>query len=139
MSTPFDTVFGEVAADLIELFGVQQGDSDATKGQYTKVSFGRVDPATNVATKTGSSKAIDMSPPLQYKIKDLVPGVIEAGDCQLLIAGTDWVEAFPGEVPATIDIISVNSVNFYVINPNPIYSGNDVAVYKMQVRQGHAQ
>ena len=139
MSTPFDDVFGEVAADLIGLFGVQQGGSDTTKGQYSKVTTGRVDPATSIATKAANAQAIDMSPPLKFKIKDLLPGLIEAGDCQVMIAGLDWLAVFPNDVPAVGDIVSINNVSLFVINPNPIYSGNDVAVYKMQVRQGHAQ
>lgn len=139
MSTPFDTTFGAVAKDLIGLFGVQQGGTDVANGSYTKVTFGRIDDDTNEATKTVDTQAIDMSPPIKFKIKDLEPGIIEAGDCQVLISGTDWVAAFPGEIPATDDILSINGEPFFVINPNPIYSGNDVAVYKMQVRQGHAQ
>lgn len=151
MSTPFDIIFGEVATDLIELFGVQQGEVsgglpatlpatlDSAKGSYTVITFGKVDLDTNEAPKTVNTHDLDMSPPIKFKIKDLEPGLIEAGDCQLLIAGRDWDAAFPNDQPKVGDILSVNNVKFFVINPNPIYSGNDVAVYKMQVRQGHAQ
>ena len=138
MSTPFDAIFGEVGQDLIGLFGVQQGSSDTAKGSYSNVTFGRVNRTTNEATKTGSVEAIDMSPPIAYKIGDLVPGAIEAGDCKILISGNDWRAAFPTTQPKVGDIISINGISFNVENPNPIYSGNDVAVYKMQVRQGHA-
>ena len=139
MSTPFDDVFGEVATDLIELFGVQQGDSDLTKGSYSQVTFGRVDRKTREATKTVVTKALDMSPPLAYKIKDLIPGLIEAGDCKILIAGRDWDVAFPGSSPKTNDIISVNNISFFIKPLEPIYSGNDVALYVLRVRQGHAK
>ena len=139
MSTPFDDTFGAVATDLIGLFGVQQGSPTAAKGSYSQVTFGRVDPDTNEATKVAGTQTIDMSPPISYKIKDLVPGLIEAGDCKVLIAGDDWNTAFPDSKPVIGDIISINNVKFFVKNPNPIYSGNDVAVYKMIVGQGHAK
>ena len=139
MSTPFDAIFGDVANDLVGLFGVQQGGSDPVKGQYEKVTFGAVDLDTNEATKAANAQTIDMSPPLKYKTKDLVPQLIEADDCKVIISGQDWVSAFPSETPAVGDILTINGENFFVVNPNPIYSGNDVAAYKMQCRQGHSR
>lgn len=144
MSTPFDTIFGKMAKDIVGLFGVQQGDSDVLKGSYNKVANGRVDPNTNVATRVSNIQAIDMSPPIAYKIENMklgferstAPSLIQAGDCQILIAGQDWDTAFPNDQPQTDDVITINNFAFFVVEPNPIYSGNDVAVYKMQVRKG---
>ena len=138
MTTPFDTVFRDVGKDLVGLFGVQQGGSDAAKGQYTSIAFGKVNKSTGTATNPTTIKTLDMSPPLSYKKEDVEPGLIEVGDCKIIIAAIDWDAAFPGVQPKTNDIILVNGHTFRVIEPNPITSGNLVAAYKMQVRDGHA-
>lgn len=137
MSTPFDDIFRGVGKDLIGLFGVQQGDNDVAKGAYTSIGFTKVDKSTGETVNTSVTAAIDMSPPLQYSIEDVPPGLIVAGDCQIFIAAIDWDAAFSRQ-PQVNDLISVNGKSFRVIQPNPITSGNLVAAYKMQVREGHA-
>ncbi len=138
MVSPFDAVFGGVASDLVSLFGVQQGSNDANLGSYTSIGFGRVDPSTGSATNPEDVQTLDMSPPISFKIGDLVPGTVEAGDCKVLVDGRGWDAVFPSVQPKVSDVIKINGRSFRVINPNPIYSGNQVAVYKMQVREGHA-
>jgi len=133
MVTAFDTVFRDVAKNLISLFGVT-----STAGEYTSIAFSAIDVDTSAPTgNVSTTLPLNMSPPLKFAIGDVDGTTITTKDMQIIIAGPDWDAQFSVQ-PTVNDILKVNGLAFRVINPNPIYSGNLVAAYKMQVRAGHA-
>jgi hypothetical protein len=82
-------------------------------------------------------QSVPMSPPIRYKQAELSNTNIQFDDFQIYIAAEDFEAVFgAGAKVEPEDIIQINGITLRIIEPNPIYSGEQVAVYKIQVRKG---
>lgn len=131
MPTVFDVKFRALARKLIAKFGV-------TTGTYTRVIAGGMNDDTNkVEGSTTDTQPLPMSPPIRYDQAEIDGTNIKYDDFIIYIAAPDFEEAFdPALKVIPEDIIEVNGVTVRVIKPDPIYSGEQVAAYKIQVRKG---
>ena len=134
MPTEFDTKFRALGKKLVGKFGV-------TTGTYRSASRTPINPMDIISgggevTNTSNDQAITMSPPLRYKKMDIDGSTIQSHDMYVIISGEDWDVAYPSATPQANDSLIINSENFIVINPDLIYSGEQVAAYKIQVRRG---
>jgi hypothetical protein len=121
MATIFDDKFLAVAVNIIEKFGVT-----ATLKQKSDAAY---DPILGVVTDSSVDNIITSSPPIAFK-KEAVDGVlVQANDFKAYVyrgAITD-VDA--------VDEISINGVEASVIGVDPIYSGEEVAVWSLHCRR----
>ncbi|HHZ64113.1 MAG TPA: hypothetical protein EYN51_01215 [Flavobacteriales bacterium] len=77
-----------------------------------------------------------MSPPIGYKQGDIDGETIRRDDFKIFVAGADWDAAFPAEELKPNEVLIINGITVRVLDPNPIYSGDQVALYAMQCRKG---
>lgn len=131
MPTAFDTKFRALAKKLVAKFGV-------TTGIYTKITHGTMNDDTNkVEGGSTNAQSIAMSPPVRYDQADIDGSNIRYEDFKVYIAATDFEDAFGAAATVdTEDILEINGITLRIIEPDPIYSGEQVAVYKIQVRKG---
>lgn len=132
MPTKFDPIFRKLAKDMVALFGV-------TNGMYNQISPGKMNDDTNTVQIGQNSQKMQMSPPLRYARENVDGTKIRSDDSRIYIAAPDFEDVFSDEVPKTDDTICVNEILFKVIKPHPIYSGDQVAAYRLQCRRGHAE
>ena len=85
---------------------------------------------TTVTTSVPVSK---ISPPISYK-NDAIDGtLVKQNDFKLLIANQDSITDIN-----IVDEVMVNSITTSVVNCKPIYSGEDIAVWELQMRTGNS-
>ena len=133
MATSFDLKFRALAVKLIKKFGVTLGN-----GTVARVTPGVMDQSTGKIVNTTDVKIISMSPPVRYKQKDIDGTSIQSDDFKVFIAGADWDAAFPGEELKPNEVLILNGITVRVLEPNPVYSGDLIALYAMQCRKGSA-
>jgi len=123
MSTALDIRAGATAKRLIEKFG---------KPMLLKRIYAvPYDPATGKAGTVPAIYAVTgvITTP---SANTLMPGsLVTAGDRFVLIAGQSLLQA--GE-PGDSDVLEIDGVDWEIINIQPIYSGEDVAIYSLLVR-----
>jgi len=131
MATVFDTKFRALAVKLINRFGVTLGN-----GTIKRVTPGLMNQDTGKIGNTTSDQIIPMSPPIGYKQGDIDGETIRRDDFKIFVAGADWDAAFPAEELKPNEVLIINGITVRVLDPNPIYSGDQVALYAMQCRKG---
>ena len=131
MPTAFDTKFRKLAKKLLKKFGI-------TTGSYTQITTGVMNDDTNTVTNTENTLQIQMSPPLGYSQQDQALETIQSDDYKIFIAGPDWDDKFPTAQPEVNDRIVLPFGSFTVVFIKPIYSGEQIAAYQIQVRKGSA-
>lgn len=131
MPTTFDVSFRALAQKLVAKFGV-------STGTYTLITHGTMNDDTNkVEGSTTNAQVITMSPPVSYKKEDIDGSLILSDDFKVYIAAPDFETAFGANAKVqTDDIVLINGITARVIEANPIYSGEQVAAYAVQLRRG---
>lgn len=131
MPTVFDKKFRKLAKKLLKKFGI-------TTGSYTQITTGVFDDDSNTVSNSENTQQIQMSPPLGYSQQDRALETIQADDFKIFIAGPDWDDKFPITQPEVSDRIVLPFGAFTVVFIKPIYSGELIAAYQLQVRKGSA-
>jgi hypothetical protein len=124
MSTFLDDIFVPLAKSLI---------SDTPMGKkvvYTRVGVGSYDPATG-APAAGSTPSKTVRAILgSFGGMDLASGLIQASDVRVSIPG-----ALIKPAPEPGDKIAINGVDYNVAVVIPVWSGDDVTLYKLACRR----
>lgn len=121
MPGQLDTIFRDLAPKLIGDFG-----SSAT-WKSTSEAYSA---ATGKTTVTETDYSIVISPPEPYNNRMIDGEVIQVGDAQCLLQGKGL--AF---TPAIADVVLHKTVRWKVVGLNPIYSGELIAAYEVQLRK----
>jgi|GEM_PF-1549567 len=117
--TPLDGPLPALALQLIRQFGEPATLTYVTRGSY--------DPATGTATKTSS--AVEVSALVEHYRTHELGGTIQAGDLKVIVPAKDLTK------PETDDRFTIGSRTYQVVNVKPVYSGELVAIYQLQVRR----
>lgn len=131
MATPADIRFRALAVKMIAKFGVSAGN-----GAIVRYTPGPMNQATGEIDLVEDSQSVPMSPPVQYKKADVDGTNVQADDFKVYIPGPDWDAAFSGESMKPNEQLTLNGIPVRIIEPNPIYSGDLIAVYAAQCRRG---
>lgn len=124
MTTPLDTTLRPIAADLIDDYG-----TTITWRSVTDVDAEDYNPSTGAVAATTT----------EYTVKAAVTGFsahkvngtsILAGDLQVLFADQGL-----GFVPSQRDKVVLDSQVYNVVMLTPVYSGDEKAIWKAQVRR----
>lgn len=121
MPGKLDSVMVPLANKLIGDFGLT-----VTYKQVT-TSF---DVSTGKTTDTEATSSAVVAPPEPYKQNRIDGTTIRNGDIMTAIAQS--AIAF---TPAINDRVTLNGVDWEVIAVNPVFSGEQVAMYELQLRQ----
>lgn len=124
MATVLDPVFRDLARDLLVSYG--------TSIVIKKPSATTASPSTQSWAQTfGTSQTVKCSPPSPYDVR-LIDGTnVQRGDLQTLVAATDANLTF---APETGHHAEIDSKTWRVVKANPIWSGDQVAAYDLQLR-----
>jgi len=124
----FDDVFVPVATTLVDLFGVS--------ATYTTTAEGAMDFATGGITVTEVDVGVTATPPAAYQKEDM-NDTIRTHDLSSMVAGAQW-RALKGTTvhPESGDKLTINSETYTIVSTSPLYSGEEVAVYTLQLRRG---
>jgi len=126
--TRLDTVFLPLAERLINEFGkVVIFTSAPLPGEY--------DRNTGVTTPTSqTTHTAKVSPPDPYKKFFIDGDLIQAGDAKVLLGnqGNDFTPVKGGTLNGWN--IDIDSICWEVISTNPIYSGESIAAWELQIR-----
>jgi len=133
MSTPLDLILVPVAKDLIDRLG--------TDMQWTQVVGD--DSSANIVQGTARN-----STPVAITIKASPPAPLKIGMVQtdVMIAGRTVIYAYPSQFTETPGIgafepkegakVTLNDgLSYSVTGVSPIYSGDDLAVYEIDVKR----
>ena len=98
---------------------------------YTIVSGNDYDPATGeTATGTTSTYSLKSIPPFEYEQKYIDGDIVRAGDMLTGIEGDGLLFT-----PAPGVLITFDSMTWTVVSVQRYYSGEDVALYMLQLRR----
>ena len=120
----FDNIFGKkggVTATLLDLMGIS--------ATYTRVDK-KYNPRMDSTVNKSEVKTVTISPILRYNAYDIANLHIEKDDAKILGNGSDYEEIKDG-----IDFFTVNGEKWMIIAHEKVYSGNEVALIKFQVRK----
>jgi hypothetical protein len=118
-----DAIFsgsGGITASVIDLIGV-----DA----IYRTTIRTIDKNTDEEVITIIDKTVKVSPPIRYSVYERKDSSIKEEDCKILAKGYDYTNILRG-----VDKIIIKGVSYVIIFNEPIYSGDEIAMYKMQVR-----
>lgn len=121
MPGKLDSVMVPLAKQLI-------GDFGKTVTYKVRTNSFDVDSGKTTFTETESSAVI--APPEPYKQNRIDGTVVQQGDVMTSIA-----QSAISFVPKISDRVLLNSVDWEVVGVNPVYSGELVAMYELQLRQ----
>jgi len=120
----FDNIFGKrggVTNTLLDLMGIS--------ATYTHVDK-TYNPLTDATVNTSTVKTVTISPILRYSAYDIANFHIEKDDAKILGNGSDYEDLKDG-----VDFFTVNGEKWMIIAHEKVYSGNEVALIKFQVRK----
>lgn len=128
--TLFDGIFAGangVAKILTDELGGVTGTLDTkVPGTYNEATD------TQIAGST-TSMPVTASPLLQYQIKEIDGTNIKKDDNFILVSAVEVTSAIVNNL--TTYTMTEGSQKFTVVNHKPIYSGNSIAEYKIQLRR----
>lgn len=116
-----DALFPGLAARLIDRFGAV-----ASLETVTKVD----DLVSGNVTETAVTAKIKITPPEPFTIGLIDGTLVEAGDMTTLVAGQDMATA----PTANRDRLVFAADTWQIVAVDPIYSGDLVAAYRLQLR-----
>lgn len=120
--TPLDAKLVPKAHALLKKFGKSVDFSKADTPVYDPVTMA----TTNSGTLTQTAK---ISPPEKYSDFYIDGTTIKAGDahCYVSPVGLDWI-------PKQGNSVEIDGAKFEIIRCSPIYTGEKVALYELQLR-----
>lgn len=134
MTNANDVEFAEFAGDFIGEDGTSITYSVTTGKAYT--------PGTSSATAgTTAAYAVMSAPPYAYRLSQIDGDLIQVGDLRTIVpsqdeAGTALPFAAQLLAPTRDITASVGGRTYRVLAVTPYRSGDDVAAYELQLRQG---
>ena len=123
--TELDLEIPGLAEELIAEYGKEIGYTQRNPGEYNTETSMAI-PVDNPVTVRGIVEP--------YRGQRMIAGLVEAGDMKVTAARSSF-DQFDNK-PSTGDICYIDGEPFNVINVEVIYSGELIAVYEFQVRQG---
>ena len=120
----FDKIFGKkggVTTTLLDLMGIS--------ATYTHVDK-KYNPLMDSTVNKSTVKTVTISPILRYSAYEIANLHIEKDDAKILGNGSVYTEIRNG-----IDFFTVDGVKWVVVSHDKVYSGNEVALIKFQVRK----
>jgi len=121
MPGKLDSVLVPLANKLVNDFG---------KTVTYKQRVSSYDATTGKTTFTETESSAIITPPEPYRQNRIDGTTIQAGDAVANIAGSSI-----SFVPAISDRIDLNGSDWQVVRVNPVFSGEEVAIYELQLRQ----
>lgn len=116
-----DTLLRSISEDLIAQLG-----TTATLHTSTR-SFSV---ATGQVTVSDVNTTVQCTPPFPYEKERIDGTIVQSGDAETLIAAKTLATAPVAEK----DELTFAGIRWKVIAVNPVYSGDEVAVYVLQLR-----
>jgi hypothetical protein len=123
MATELDTLILPKVLELIGRYGKLVSFS-VTTGATQNAGAGTVTGGTTTA------HSVKASPPYPYESRYIDGDLVLVGDSRLYLAGSGL--AF---TPAPGQVVTIDSAKWRVVRVNPIYSGELVAAWEVQVRR----
>lgn len=120
--TSFDNAFVPLATELLDEFGKDMQLIRKTNSIASPLTGGTIDQADD-------SQSIKGMPPFPFDKKWLPDSVIEDGDLVTVIAAENLTFT-----PQTTHTISFDGVRYRIPSVQPLYSGELVAAYILQLR-----
>ena len=120
----FDNIFGKngtVTTTLLDLMGIS-----ATFNHVVKT----YNPLKDTTTNNTTVEKVTISPILRFNAYEIANLHIEKDDAKILGKGSDYTEIKNG-----VDFFIVNNEKWMIVAHEKVYSGNDVALIKFQVRK----
>ncbi len=122
MSTALDTEIVPVALELINLYGQNAVFLDVTK---------TYDPATGLTTESSPSNITKkVTPPAPYDKRWVDNDLIQQNDVRVFLAASGLT--FTPEKGMKVTLLTTKV--FRIERVSPIYSGEDIAVFDLQLR-----
>lgn len=121
MTGKLDSTFRPLAVNLISDFG-----STATWTRQTST----FDPSTGKTTDADTSYSVVISPPAPYNNRRVDGTVIQVGDTMAMLAAEGL--AF---TPTIGDYLTHKTIRWQVVGLVPIYSGELISAYEVQLRK----
>lgn len=121
-----DRPLRKVAATLIKRFGARLEYRRIVQGAYDSVAGRRVQTVTRVP---------DVPATVGQAQQDLYGTAVKAGDWIVDIAALDLSHNDVLFAPTTNDVIVVDNTALRVMSMVPVYSGDEVALYKLVARR----
>ena len=119
MTTAIDKVAGPIAQSMIRKFGKRLTLTRVTEGTYN--------PATSSTTNTTASETV-YGVVEEYTPKEFAAGMVAVGDKKVTLAAQGITE------PSLADKVTVGSKVYNVVAVGTIFSGDNAALYILQVR-----
>lgn len=94
------------------------------------VTASTYNPTTGAASKTTTDEAVKITPPSGYPAGMIDGDLVRHGDVKCLVAAQDLTN-----IPAEDDRVVYDSQTFGIVTVAPIYSGEQVCAYKLQLRR----
>lgn len=121
--TALDDEMVPLALELITEFGKSV--------TFIKVTLGAYNPATGEAAETGTTDYTQLvSPPSPFEERWVDGELIKKSDVYVLIAASGLTFT-----PSTDFAVTIDTISYRVIAVEPIYSGESIAVYRLQLRK----
>lgn len=121
MPGALDTIFGPLAKNLIAKFG---------KTATLRVNTSTFNVATGKNTVTPTDYSVVVTPPQPIEKRFINGTTVLEGDAVCMIA-----RAAISVVPVAGNFILLDGVPWQIITQRPVYSGELVAAYELQIRQ----
>jgi len=131
----FDNIFagsGGVAETLLKSLGLEQG------GKVILKPCESYDPKTGKTYKSPEEKfTVNSSPPLGYKLSEIDDTNILHGDLFCFIGASDLKRDISSVDPDRLiqSKFEINGLDLRIINADPIYSGELISAFKLQLRK----
>lgn len=119
---------GKLDSVMVPLANALIGDFGKTVSYKQRASS--YDAASGKTTFTETVTSAIIAPPEPYKQSRVDGSVVQMGDVMTAIAGS--AISF---VPEISDRVLLNDVDWQVVGVNPVFSGELVAMYELQLRQ----
>lgn len=121
---PLDAPLRSVSQKVIDKFGQSVTLRIVTAGSY--------DPSTRTASNTDADQTVNgiITKPSLGASQFSEAGAVRLGDRQVTIPAKNLTT-----VPDTSSLVVIDSKEYEVVEVNPVYSGDEVAIYELLVRR----
>lgn len=133
MSTELDNIFVPLAYDLINEFGTSMTLTETARGSTNR---------TSGVVATGSGTDYSIKGVIEEYRADLVAASQQqSNDEKTVRFGDRKVLIYAQDLPTTLDVdtklytLTISSVVWNIIRVKPVFSGDDISYYELQVRK----